>query len=67
MTRSVELKRVTGEFVDPNGKNVKYDELQLVVDGYMIVKFDKTKDNYKNLKNMLRNGDTLVIKPCEIK
>lgn len=67
MTRNVEIKRVTGSFIDQQGKTVNYDEIQLVVDGYMVVKLDKTKDNYKNLKNMIRNGDVLKVIPTEIK
>lgn len=54
-----ELKFVKNEGTTKEGK--KYCYVTLVLDNFMVIRFDQTKDNYWNLVKLLQNGEKIKI------
>ena len=61
MDHKIEVKKIYNEFIDKDNKPVKYYEIVLQLDGWMNIRLDKTKDNYKNLKEIINHGDSVTV------
>lgn len=66
MEHKIEVKKIYNEFIDKDNKPVKYYEIVLQLDGWMNIKLDKTKDNYKNLKEIINHGDSVTVVSCKL-
>ena len=61
MKHQLQVKIEKKTFTNQIGKEVEYTEVYLVLDGYMNIRLDKTKDNYKNLINIINLGQEVEI------